>query len=53
MKRFIAYGLILLGVLIVAHHWYVKGAPVDVHNVLSHEFFAGLFLSLGLGSLFL
>ena len=51
--KLIAYGLIVLGLLIIAHHWYMKGKPIDIENLLSHEFFAGLFLSLGLGGLLL
>ena len=53
MKKLIAGGLIVLGLLIIAHHWYVHDRPVDVENLLSHEFFAGLVLSLGLGGLLL
>lgn len=47
----IAWGLIGLGLLIIAHHWIVHKRPVDVENLFSHEFFAGLCFSLGLGGL--
>lgn len=50
-KRMVAFGLIGLGILIIAHHWYTKGVPFEASNLFSHEFFAGLFLALGLGGL--
>ena len=53
MRKLIAYGLIVAGILIVAHHWYIHDSLVDLHNVLSHEFFAVLFSGLGLGGLML
>ena len=49
--KLIGWGLIGLGLLIIVHHWLVHDSPADLSNVLSHEFFAGLFLSLGLGGL--
>lgn len=51
--KLIALGLIGLGLLILAHHWYVTGSLVDPADVLNHEFFACLCLSLGLGGLLL
>lgn len=53
MRKLLAVGLIVAGIVIVVHHWYVKGSLADLSNLLSHEFFASLFLGLGLGGLFL
>jgi len=50
-KKLLAIGLTILGILIVVHHWYVKGYPADLSNLFSHEFFASLFLGLGVGGL--
>lgn len=53
MKKLIAVGLIILGILVVVHHWYVKGSPADLSNLFSHEFLASILLGLGLGGLLL
>lgn len=53
MRKLLAVLMVIAGVLIVVHHWYVKGSPADLANVLSHEFFASLFLGIGLGGLLL
>ena len=51
--KLLAWGLIGLGLLIIVHHWYVHDTPVDLGNVLCHEFFATACLGLGLGGLIL
>ena len=50
-KRMIVFGLIGLGLLIIAHHWLTKGVLVEMEDVTSHEFLAGICLALGLGGL--
>lgn len=49
----IACGLIGLGLLILAHHWYTTGKLVDLADVLNHEFFVCLCIALGVGGLIL
>ena len=53
MRKIIAGLLIVAGILVVVHHWYVKGSPADLSNLFSHEFLASLCLGLGLGGLIL
>lgn len=53
MRKVLAILLIVAGILVVVHHWYVKGSPADLSNLFSHEFFASLLLGLGLGGLLL
>ena len=51
--RLIVWVLIGLGILIMAHHWYSKGVLVEMKDVDSHEFVAGICLALGIGGLLL
>lgn len=53
MKKLLLYGLIVAGILILAHHWYVHGSPVDLSNMQSHEFLLALIIGLLAGGLLL
>lgn len=53
MKKLIAWILIGIGVGIIVHHYLTKGIAFDIEDILNHEFFASLCLSLGIGGLIL
>lgn len=53
MKRMILYGLVLVAVAIVAHHYLTHGNLADSKNILSHEFLLSIVLGALIGGLLL
>lgn len=48
-KKIIAVLLIVGGILVLTHQWLEKGVLIELEDVDSHEFIAGILLSLGIG----
>jgi hypothetical protein len=46
--RIIGFIFILLGLLIVLHHFVISGRFFDLGDILHHEFFEAIFLTAGL-----
>ena len=43
-----ATAFILLGLIVVFHHFYFTGRFFDLKDILHHEFFEGVFFTAGL-----
>jgi hypothetical protein len=46
--RVLGFILVLLGLLIVLHHFIISGRFFDLNDILHHEFFEAIFLTAGL-----
>jgi len=53
MKRMIIYGLVVVAVAILAHHYWKHGSLADSKNILSHEFLLSIVLGALIGGLLL
>jgi hypothetical protein len=40
--------LVLIGLLIVIHHIYITGRPLDLADVANHEFFEAILFAVGI-----
>jgi len=47
-QRALATAFILLGLIVVFHHFYFTGRFFDLKDILHHEFFEGVFFTAGL-----
>jgi len=43
--------LIIIGVLIIIHHFITSGKPFDIQDMLHHEFFEAIFITAGITTL--
>jgi hypothetical protein len=42
---------ILVGLLIIVHHYAISGRPFDIEDMLHHEFFEAILLTAGITTL--
>jgi hypothetical protein len=46
--RILGFIFVLLGLLIILHHFVISGRLFDLGDILHHEFFEAIFLTAGL-----